>query len=182
MASVLDDFLRPSKMASLAPIRISKNKAGEMEKAIDASGAPDCTKARPSEIMSIEQVNESLSDKIPLLIPKEVSTGDLEFIIRYASGKQLTQKQITEAQHYAKDLKYPQGSLVYEGDVENVFLYSLSDSKEIDVYREMMDNMGYPKLELKLSLMPKDHLADCLAYNSLKVCSYSFPQSFDNHF
>jgi hypothetical protein len=37
-----------------------------------------------------------------------------------------------------------------------------------------VDNMGYPKLELELSLMPKDHLADCLAYKSLKVCAYLF--------
>jgi hypothetical protein len=33
----------------------------------------------------------------------------------------------------------------------------------------MMENMGYPKLKLGLSTMPKDHLADCLAYNNLKV-------------
>jgi hypothetical protein len=32
-----------------------------------------------------------------------------------------------------------------------------------------MDKMGYPKLELGLSAMPKDHLADYLAYNSLNV-------------
>jgi hypothetical protein len=32
-----------------------------------------------------------------------------------------------------------------------------------------MDNMGYPKLELGLSAMPNDQLADCLGYNSLKV-------------
>ncbi|KAL5661474.1 hypothetical protein ACJX0J_028599, partial [Zea mays] len=32
------------------------------------------------------------------------------------------------AQHYAKELKYPQGSLVYEGDKENDFLYYLPDS------------------------------------------------------
>jgi hypothetical protein len=128
-------------------------------------------KAGPSEIRPIEQVNESLSEKISPLIPKAVSTVDLEFIICHASGKQLTQKQIIEAQHYAKDLKYPRGSLVYEGS-----LYFLPDSKEIDVYRKIMDNMGYPKLELRLSLMPKDHLADCLAYNSLKVCAYLFLQ------
>jgi hypothetical protein len=60
---------------------------------------------------------------------------------------------------------------VYGGDEENDFLYCLPDSKEIDVCQEMMDNMGYPKLELGLSLMPKDHLADCLAYNSFKVCA-----------
>jgi hypothetical protein len=61
---------------------------------------------------------------------------------------------------------------VYEGDEENNFLYYLPDSKEIDVCREMMDKMGYLKLELALSLMLKDHLADRLAYNSLKVCVY----------
>jgi hypothetical protein len=60
---------------------------------------------------------------------------------------------------------------VYGGDEENDFLYCLPDSKEIDVCREMIDNMGYPKLELRLSLMPKDRLADCLAYNSLNVCA-----------
>jgi hypothetical protein len=59
--------------------------------------------------------------------------------------------QIAEAQHYAKELKYPRGSLVYEGDEENNFLYYLPDSKEIDVCREMMDKMGYLKLELALS-------------------------------
>jgi hypothetical protein len=71
---------------------------------------------------------------------------------------------------------------VYEGDEENDFLYFLPDSKEIDVCREMMDNMGYPKLELGPSLMPKDHLADSLAYNSLKVRAYYFSRSFGNHF
>jgi hypothetical protein len=33
----------------------------------------------------------------------------------------------------------------------------------------MADNIGYPKLELGLSAMTKDQLADSLAYNSLKV-------------
>jgi hypothetical protein len=32
-----------------------------------------------------------------------------------------------------------------------------------------MDNMVYPKLELGLSAMTKDQLAESLAYNSLKV-------------
>jgi hypothetical protein len=35
-----------------------------------------------------------------------------------------------------------------------------------------MDNKGYPKLELGLSAMTKDKLADRLAYNSLKVCTF----------
>jgi hypothetical protein len=60
--------------------------------------------------------------------------------------------------------------LVYGGDNDDDFLYCLSDDKDINVCREMMDNMGYPKLELGLSAMTKDQLADSLAYNSLKVC------------
>jgi hypothetical protein len=75
-------------------------------------------------------------------------------------------------QHYAKELKYSQGSLVYGGNNEDGFLYCLPNSKEINVCREMMDNMGFPKLELGLSAMTKDQLADSLAYNSLKVCTF----------
>jgi hypothetical protein len=37
-----------------------------------------------------------------------------------------------------------------------------------------MDNMGYPKLELVLSAMLKDQLADCLDYNNLKVSIFYF--------
>jgi hypothetical protein len=63
---------------------------------------------------------------------------------------------------------------VYGGNDEDDYLYYLPDNKEIDVCREMMDNMGYPKLELGLSAMPKDHLANCLAYNNLKVSIFYF--------
>jgi hypothetical protein len=43
----------------------------------------------------------------------------------------------------------------------------------------MMDNIGYPKLELGLSAMMKDELANNLAYNSLKVCEREIGS---NHF
>jgi hypothetical protein len=62
--------------------------------------------------------------------------------------------------------------LVYGGDGEEDFLYCLPDNKEINVCREMMNNMGFPKLELGLSAMTKDQLADDLAFNSLKVCKF----------
>ena len=58
---------------------------------------------------------------------------------------------------------------MYIGNDEDDFLCCLPDNKEISVCREMMKNMGYPKLELGLSAMLKDDLADSLAYNSLKV-------------
>jgi hypothetical protein len=60
----------------------------------------------------------------------------------------------------------------------NEYLYCLPDNIEIDVCREMMDKIGYPKLELGLSAMPKDHLADCLAYNNLKACKHFFSSLF----
>jgi hypothetical protein len=58
---------------------------------------------------------------------------------------------------------------VYNSTDEDAILYCLPDNKEISVYREMTKNMGFSKLELGLSAMSKDELADSLAYNSLKV-------------
>jgi hypothetical protein len=74
-----------------------------------------------------------------------------------------------EAKHYAQRLKYPKGALVFNGSNEDDFLYCLPDNKEIFVCREMAKSMGFPKLEEGLLVLSKDDLADCLAYNSIKV-------------
>jgi hypothetical protein len=111
---------------------------------------------------------EGVPQKFKSPAPK-APAEELEFIVRHASGKQLSEEQIAETRQYAKDLKYPQGSLVYSGNDEDDFLYCLPDNKEISVCREMMRKMGFPKLELGLSAMSKDDLADSLAYNSLKI-------------
>ena len=63
MANVLDAILRPSKIVTPAPTWVSKEKARELEKAIDVSAAPDCTMVGPSEIRPTKQVDESLSEK-----------------------------------------------------------------------------------------------------------------------
>jgi hypothetical protein len=117
-------------------------------------------------------VEESVPEKSTSPAPEAPPHGDLEYIVRHASEKQLSLEQIAEVQHYAKDLKYPRGSLVYEGNDKDDFVYCLFDSKEVNVCREMMNNLGFPKLELGLSAMTKDQLADNLAYNSLKVCTF----------
>jgi hypothetical protein len=70
MANVLDAVLRPSKMATTAPTRVSKDKVEELEEAIAASAAPDCTKAGPSETRPIDQIDEGLPEKLLLPIPK----------------------------------------------------------------------------------------------------------------
>jgi hypothetical protein len=66
-------------------------------------------------------------------------------------------------------LKYPKEALVFNGTDEDDFLYCLPDNKDIYVCREMAKSMGFSKLEIGLSAMSKDDLADSLAYNILKV-------------
>jgi hypothetical protein len=58
---------------------------------------------------------------------------------------------------------------VFNGIDEDDFLYCLSNNKEISVCRGIAKNIGFPKLEVGLSAMSKEELADSLAYNSLKV-------------
>jgi hypothetical protein len=140
----------------------------------------------PIEARSVEIVEKNAKSrpsdaaKVPLSLEKEKATEEsefpaleapteLEFIVCHVAGKKLTEEQIVEARQYAKDLKYPLGSLVYSGTDEDDFLYCLPDNKEIFVCREMAKNMGFSKLELGLSAMSNDELADSLAYNSLKV-------------
>jgi hypothetical protein len=180
MASVLDvvmEYMKSSTPAfAEAPStegKVSKKskEAGMMEAIFEAGPLEVPAKARPSESALIILEKEGTSEKSKSFAP-EAPANELEFIVRDASRKRLSEEQIAEAQHYAKDLKYPRGSLVYGGDDEDDFLYCLRDNKEINVCREMADNIGYPKLELGLSAMSKDQLADSIAYNSLKVCMF----------
>jgi hypothetical protein len=83
--------------------------------------------------------------------------------------KRLSKEEVFEAKHYARELKYPKGALVFNGTDEDDFLYCLPDNKEVSVCREMAKSMGFPKLEAGLCAMTKADLADNLAYNSLKV-------------
>jgi hypothetical protein len=124
----------------------------------------------PSEAVLENLIEKSLLEKPLAPAPEASSQDDLNYIVRYASEKQLLEEQIAKVQHYAKDLKYTRGSLVYGGNDEDDFLYYLTDSKEIYVCREIMDNIRYLKLKLGLSAKSKDQLTDSLAYNSLKVC------------
>jgi hypothetical protein len=89
--------------------------------------------------------------------------------VRHASGKKLSEEEIFEANHYARELKYLRGAVVFNGTNEDDFLYCLPDNKELSVCREMARSMGFPKLEAGLCAMTKDDLADSLAYSSLKV-------------
>jgi hypothetical protein len=115
-----------------------------------------------------ESTEEILSEKIATPIP-EASSEASDYVLRHASGKNLTEKEKREAQFYAQKLKYPKGALIFNGSGEEDFLYCLPDNKEISVCREMSKSFGFPTLEDELLVLSKNELADSLAYNSLKV-------------
>jgi hypothetical protein len=174
MASVLDIVMESSKVQTHAS---ALDRKGEIPKKSSEAGitlhTAEASPSAPIEAyasgaipMTLEK--ESASKKVNSPAP-EVPAEELEFIVRHALGKQLSKEQIAEAKQYARDLKYLERSLVYNGTNEDNFLYCLPDNKEISVCREMVDSIGYSKLELGLSVMLKDQLADSLAYNSLKV-------------
>jgi hypothetical protein len=123
------------------------------------------TREEETEKEAAEQI---LSEKTATPTP-EASSEVLDYIVRHASEKRLSEEEKREAQYYAQKLKYPKGALIFNGSEEEDFLYCLPDSKEISVYREMSRSFGFPTLEDGLSVLSKDELADSLAYNSLKV-------------
>jgi hypothetical protein len=182
MASVLDAVLEstrvPTPTSAEVPNMGEKN-IKEAAKVVTTRVEAEVRPSVPAEIGSVETEQgpsdvalnlekEGAPKKVKSPAP-EASSEELDFIIRHASGKQLSEEQIAKAKQYVRDLKYPKGSLVYNGTDEDDFLYCLPDNKEIPVCREMARNIGFPKLELGLSTMSKDDLADSLAYNSLKV-------------
>jgi hypothetical protein len=172
MASVLDAILESMKAPIPASTEASSEQSEDAREVTTASPATALAEAGPSKAALVGLVEESLPVKSTSPALEVLPHGDLEYIVRHALGKQLSLEQIVEVQRYAKDLKYPGGSLVYGGNDKDDFLYCLPDGKEINICREMMDNVVFPKLELGLSAMMKDQLADSLTYNSLKVCTF----------
>jgi hypothetical protein len=187
MASVLDTIIESTKVLTPTSIEVpsmgKKNTKESAEARVEAKAGPRVpAETGPTKLVEkYAKQRPSEAAKAPLPLEKErtskesefhaaeASTERSEFIVRHAGGKKLSEEQVAEARQYAKDLKYPPGSLVFNGTEEDDFLYCLPDIKEISVCREMTENIGFPKLDLGMSAMSKDDLADSLAYNSLKV-------------
>jgi hypothetical protein len=132
------------------------------------AGPSEPAKVKSLEAEEIETTEQILAEETGIAAPEAFSEAS-DYILRHASGKKLTEEEIFEAKHYARELKYPKGALVFNGTDEDDFLYCLPDNKELSVCRELARSMGFSKLEAGLCAMTKDDLADNLAYNSLKV-------------
>jgi hypothetical protein len=160
----------PPKEAVVIPeekTEVSETKAPEQETEAEA-GSLEPTKTKSLEFEEEKITGPTFVEEISAAAP-EASPKAFDYIIRHASGKQLSEKEKQEAQLYAQKLKYPKGALIFNGSGEEDFLYCLPDSKEISVCREMSKSFGFPTLEDGLSVLSKNDLADSLAYNSLKV-------------
>jgi hypothetical protein len=180
MASVLDAVLESTRAPTPA---FAKEAAEAATTHVEVQAGPSVP-IETGPVETIEQDTEQGPSDATLILEKEGAskkvksptpeafTEELDFIIRHALGKQLLEEQIAEAKHYVMELKYPKGSLVYNGTDEDDFLYCLLDNKELSICREMARNMRFPKLELGLSAMSKDDLTNSLAYNNLKVKTF----------
>jgi hypothetical protein len=182
MASILD-VLKTIKTSSSTPGKTAEASKAQTETKLTEAEATKSqveTEAGPSEPTkekSLETGEEAAEkEAVEQILPEKAATPTpeapsevLDYIIRHASGKKLSEEEIFEAKHYAQELKYPKGALVFNGTNEDDFLYCLLGNKELFVCWEMARSMGFPKLEAGLCAMTKDDLVDSLAYNSLKV-------------
>jgi hypothetical protein len=190
MVNVLDilettDSIIPAPTGKVAEADKTQPKADTKQIEVETTITQVETEAGPTvptetKLAATEQKAEGITPYINIAFEKsaakeveslapEALFEDFDYIIRHASGKRLSEEEIFEAKHYARELKYPKGALVFNGTDEDDFLYCLPDNKELSVCREMARSMGFPKLEAGLCAMTKDDLADSLAYNSLKV-------------
>jgi hypothetical protein len=176
MVNVLD-VLETIKSSSTTPKKIAETPEVQIEafdaKAPKQQAETEAGPSEPAKVKSLETekigvAEQILAEETGTAVPEAFSEA-FDYILRHASGKELTEKEKQEAQFYAQKLKYSKGALIFNGSGEEDFLYCLPDSKEISVCREMSKSFGFPTLEDRLSVLSKNELADSLAYNSLKV-------------
>jgi hypothetical protein len=108
MASVLDTVMESTRALTPAPIKkIAKAATGRAETGAGPSVLAETESAgtgqgteqeSPDAGLALE--NKDVPEKAKSLIP-EAPSEDLDFIIRHASGKRLSEEEIVEAKHYA---------------------------------------------------------------------------------
>jgi hypothetical protein len=136
MVNVLDD-LETIKSSSITPkktletSRVSTEafvaEASKQQPEAEAEAGPsEPTKEQPLETeekatkatLEAEKMPEPiLVEEIDTAAP-EASSSIHDYIVRHASGKKLSEEEIYEADHYARELKYPKGALVSMGQTK----------------------------------------------------------------
>jgi hypothetical protein len=169
MVNVLDvlettDSISPAPTGKVAEADKTQPKADTKQIEVEATITQVETEAGPTmpaetKLATTEQWAERITPdsniafeksaamKVESLAP-EALFEDFDYIIRHASGKRLSKEEIFEAKHYARELKYPKGALVFNITDEDDFMYCLPDNKELSVYREMARSMGFRSSKL----------------------------------
>jgi hypothetical protein len=98
----------------------------EIEETKVTKAALEAEKIKMSEPISVEGIDTAAAEA-----PSNIS----DYIVGHASGKKLSEEEIYEANHYARELKYPKGALVFNGIEEDDFIYCLPDNKELSICR-----------------------------------------------
>jgi hypothetical protein len=123
MENVLDVVLETTKALSPALAKKvvpteTKSQAGTETRQAEAAQVQAEAEAGPSvptetEPTALEEkkTEQIASEKIETPAPK-ASNKSIEYIIRHASGKELSQGEMLEARHYAQKLKYPKGGII----------------------------------------------------------------------
>jgi hypothetical protein len=155
MASVLDAVIESTRASTPTPAeKVAKDTIARAEAEAGPSVPTDAKPAETEQKAEQKSSDASLApekkdtpEKVKSPTP-EASYEDLDFIIRHASGKRLSKEEIAEAKHYARELKYLKGALVYNGTNKDDFLYCLPDNKEVSVCREMAKTWDFRSLKL----------------------------------
>jgi hypothetical protein len=126
MANVLDVVLETTKTLSYTPRKIVEASKAQPEaetkqakvEAITIQAETEAGHSVPPKTEHVvieEKATEQIAfEKVETLAP-EASKENIDYIIRLASGKGLSQEEKLEALHYAQKLKYPKGALVFNG-------------------------------------------------------------------
>jgi hypothetical protein len=143
MVSVLD-VLETIKTSSSTPGKTAEASKAQTETKLteaEATKSQAETEAGPSEPAkekSLETGEKAAEEEaLEQILPEKAATPTpapsevIDYIIRHTSGKRLSEEEICEAKHYARELKYPKGALVFNGTDEDDFLYCLPKKRII---------------------------------------------------
>jgi hypothetical protein len=140
-------ILETTKALSPAPTKKIAEAAKVQAEAEARPSVPTETKAVAPEDKVDQQTSDTgmatgqdMAEKAKSPVP-EALVEDIDYIVRHALGKKLSEEEILEAKHYAQKLKYPKGALVFNGTNEDDFLCCLPDNKEISICQEIAKSM-----------------------------------------
>ena len=119
--------LSPAPSRKITEASKAQPKAETKQAEVEAATIQAETEAGPSVPTEIEpavvkdKATVQIASKKVEAAATEASKESIDYVIRHASGKRLSQEEKLEALHYAQKLKYPKGALVFNGSGEEDF-------------------------------------------------------------